>query len=510
MSYSQRGTSLRSRIDLVRALRLTLWVGPGLMALVGIGYMLFEHQRHANDPGWLWSTLLGMAIFGFVGPLLSWVYLRWAIEAAEAYLESQKQLERRADELATLNQLSVAASRSLDLNTTIAGILEQTMEALDAEAGMVFVQEDGQPGLRLEAQRGLPTDIAHREAHLASGCGLCRRALETRQVLFSSDVDRHPDCELDYCICKGFRSAACTPLEVKGQLVGLLQLASPYVGHFAEDQRAFLATVARQVSTSIENAQLYDTVQAFNVELELMVDQRTRELELAREELAEKARQLQRLLGESYRIQEETRARIAHDMHDGVTQLVIGALYEAQAAREALPKDPNRAEASLIRAQQLLSEVEGEIRRVIYDLHPPVLDMMGLVVALKRFAPTYTAAFGIDCPVVVGGTPRRLSRETEISIYRIIQAALHNVATHAQAEWAQVRFDFEADRLQVVVEDDGVGFDPVSVISSPGEHLGLIGMKERAESLGANITVTSLPREGTQVKLILPVPDYLD
>jgi len=491
-------------------LRLTLWVGPGLMAVVGLGYMLFEHQRHANAPGRMWSTLLGVAIFGLIGPALSWVYLRWAAQAANAHLESQKQLERRADELATLNQLSLAASRSLDLNTTIANILEQTMEALDAAAGMIFIQENGRPGLQLEAQRGLPTDIVRKRVHLASGCGLCRQALETRQVLFSSDVVQHPECDFDYCICKGFRSAACTPLEVKGQPVGLLQLASPHVGHFAEDQRAFLTTVAGQVSASLENARLYDTVQAFNAELERKVNQRTRELEVAREELAEKARQLQRLLGESYRIQEETRARIAHDMHDGVTQLVIGALYEAQAAREALPKDPDRAEVSLARAQRLLSEVEAEIRRVIYDLHPPVLDTMGLVVALRRFATTYTAAFDIDCRVAVQGAPQRLSKETEIGIYRIIQAALHNVATHAQAERAQVGFDFGADRLQVVVEDDGVGVDPVSGISTPGEHLGLIGMKERAEGLGANISVTSTSGEGTRVKFILPTPDYLD
>jgi len=132
------------------------------------------------------------------------------------------------------------------------------------------------------------------------------------------------------------------------------------------------------------------------------------------------------------------------------------------------------------------------------------------VVALRRFATTYTAAFDIDCRVAVQGAPQRLSKETEIGIYRIIQAALHNVATHAQAERAQVGFDFGADRLQVVIEDDGVGFDPVSVISTPGEHLGLIGMKERAEGLGANISVTSTPGEGTQVKLILPAPDYQD
>ncbi|MBI3361820.1 MAG: GAF domain-containing sensor histidine kinase, partial [Chloroflexi bacterium] len=352
--------------------------------------------------------------------------------------------------------------------------------------------------------------MAQKEARLAPGHCLCGRAVKTRQVLFAADVGDDPRCTSNLCICEGFRSVACAPLEVKGQLVGLLQLASPRVGHFNDGQQDFVAAVARQVSVSIENARLYDTVRAFNVHLEQKVNQRTRELESARWALAEKARQLQRLLSESYRIQEDTQARIAHDMHDGVTQMIIGALYETQAARQAMLDDPDRASENLARAQQLLSDVEIEIRRVIYDLHPPVLDAMGLVVALKRFATTYTAAFDIDCHVQVTGHPRRLSRETEIAIYRIIQAALHNVASHAKAGRAQVSFDFGTALLQVIVEDNGIGFDPEAAINIPGEHLGLIGMKERAEGLGATLRVISTAGRGARVELRLPSPAYLD
>ena len=164
----------------------------------------------------------------------------------------------------------------------------------------------------------------------------------------------------------------------------------------------------------------------------------------------------------------------------------------------------------LFHAQQLLTETDTEIRRVIYDLHPPVLDMMGLVIALKRFAATYTAAFDIDCQVQVTGQPRRLARETEITVYRIIQAALDNVTTHAQADRVQVRFDFGTAWLQVVVLDNGAGFDPEKTMTTPGEHLGLIGMNERTESLGANLSIVSAPGKGTQIKLRLPSPNYLD
>lgn len=496
--------------DLTRVLRLTLWTVPALMAVIGGAYTLYEHQLHRGEPFWPWPTLLGLIVLSVIGPGLSWIVLRWAIRIADAYIRSQDQLARRADELTTLNMLSIAASRSLDLGKTIAAILEQTIVALDAAAGMVFVQDDGQPGLRLETHRGISAEMAQKEARLRPGHCLCGQAVETRQVLFADDVSGDPRCTSDLCICEGFNSIACAPFEVKGQLVGLMQLASPHVNHFTKDQKDFLAATAAQVSVFIENARLYDKVRSFNVELEQKVNLRTSELEAARWALAEKARQLQRLLSESYRIQEDTQARIAHDMHDGVTQMVIGALYDTEAARQALLDDPERASENLKHAQQLLSEVDTEIRRVIYDLHPPVLDMMGLVVALKRFAVTYAATFGIGCDVQAVGQARRLPKATEIAIYRIIQAALDNVVTHAGAKQVQVSFDFGADCLRVRIEDDGVGFNPKTVMRSPGEHLGLIGMKERAEGIGAFLEVNSAPQEGTQIELRLLSPTYLE
>ncbi|HEU0293499.1 MAG TPA: GAF domain-containing sensor histidine kinase [Anaerolineales bacterium] len=501
---------VRSRTTLLRALRLTLWVVPVLMAVAGMAFTLFENARHWGEPGWPLPTVLGLLVLGLIGPVLSWVSLYWAIRTAEAYLTSEAQLAERNAELAALNALGLAASSSLDMEKTLAAALEQTMSTLDASAAMLFLQEDKHQGLRLEAHRGISVEMATKEARLAPGYCLCGQAVKTRQVLLAHDAGEDRRCTSNLCICEGFRSVACAPLEVKGQLVGLLQLASPNVGHFTESQKDFLAAIARQVGVSIENARLYDEVRLFNVELEKKVNQRTRELESARWALAEKARQLQRLLSESYRVQEDTQARIAHDMHDGVTQIIIGALYETQAARQSLIDDPERAAENLERAQGLLTEVETEIRRVIYDMHPPVLDQMGLAVALKRFAATYQTSFGIECQIQIAGKAQRLYKETEVTIYRIIQAALHNVATHARAKHARVHFDFGTAALQVNVEDDGIGFDPEAVMRLPGEHLGLIGMKERAEGLKADLMVDSAPGKGSRIMLCVPAPVYLE
>ncbi len=495
---------------MLQALRLTLWGVPMIMAIIGIAFTLFENARHAGEPIWPWPTVFGLLVLGLIGPVLAWLSLFWAIRTAEAYVASEEKLAQRNAELAALNALGLAAGSSLNMEKTLAAALEKTIETLDAAAGMLFLQEDKSSGLRLEAHRGISVEMARQEARLIPGRCLCGQAVKTRRVLMAHEVDKDVRCTSNLCICEGFRSVACAPLEVKGQLVGLLQLASTHVGHFTESQQDFLAAIAQQLGASIENARLYDTVRVFNVELEKKVNQRTTELESARWALAEKARQLQRLLSESYRVQEDTQARIAHDMHDGVTQMIIGALYETQAARQALIDDPDRAAENLQRAQDLLTEVETEIRRVIYDMHPPVLDQMGLVVALKRFASTYQATFGIECDVQVAGKSERMIHETEITIYRIIQAALHNVATHSQAKHAKVYFDFGTAALQVMIEDDGIGFDPDAVMKLPGEHLGLIGMKERAEGLKAELTVQSEAGVGSRIMLRVPAPVYLE
>jgi signal transduction histidine kinase len=447
---------------------------------------------------------------GIIGPVFSWLVIHWAYRTAEAYLSTQEQLALRAEELTALNKLSIAASHSLDLDKTISTILEESMDALDAEAGMVFIEGTNHSGLRLEAHRGISSEMAQKEARLIPGHCLCGQAVETRKVLFAGDVDDDPRCTSDVCICEGFHSVACAPLEVNGELVGLMQLASPEVEHFSNEQSEFMAAVANQVSVSIENSRLYERVRGFNVELEQKVNQRTSQLEAARWSLAEKARQLQRLLNESYRIQEDTQTRIARDMHDGVTQTIIGALYETQAARQALSDDPDRAVENLARAQNLLSEVDGEIRRVIYDLHPPVLDMMGLVVAMKRYASTFGSTFDIDCQVHVEETSRRLAKEIEIDTYRIIQAALQNVISHAKASLVKVSFYFGPTSFQVIIADNGVGFNPKTAFEIPGDHLGLLGMKERAEGMGAKILVNSSPNSGTEIELNLQNPEYLD
>jgi signal transduction histidine kinase len=487
-----------------------VWAIPLFLAAGGVGYTLFEHNLHQGEPGWPWITFPALLLLGLIGPGMAWIGLRWSARIAEDYMQAKQLVVDRVEQLKLLNTLIMHSCQAIDFDEAMARILASCMDSLDATAGMVFIREADEPGLRLQAQRGITPEMAEHEVRIFPDDCRCGQALATKVVHFASDPDKHPDCNSCFSEVEGFKSLTCVPLEGADGMIGLMQLASPVEGHFGEKSKAFLAAIADHVSSSMERAQLNQQMRDFNIDLEKTVGHRTQELESARWALVEKTRRLQRLLSESYRIQEDTQARIAHDMHDGVTQIIIGSLYETQAARLLIEDDPQTATAHLLRAQDLLSGVESELRRVIFDLHPPVLDMMGVIAAIKRYAGPYSDTFNIPTTCNVIGVSRRLDKAVEIGIYRIMQEALHNVAAHSEARHVKVTFEVKADRFEASVKDDGVGFNPDDFFGAPGDHLGLIGMKERAEGINAQLTVSSEVGQGTTVSLRIAAPDYIE
>lgn len=224
-------------------------------------------------------------------------------------------------------------------------------------------------------------------------------------------------------------------------------------------------------------------------------------------ELEQGAAQRRLLLAKLVRIQDEERARIARDMHDGVLQLITAARYELRAAKIAVESgSPVTAQERFNATREVLDEMEKEIRQAIYDLHPPILDGRGLIPALRRYASSFRGFSGLSCEVKVKGAPMRLPSPVELGVFRMVEEALRNVATHGQARTASVTLDFRPTMLYVTVQDDGQGFDYEQVMTiRNAEHLGLISIRERSESFGGKMEVRSKPGHGTSVTFWLPI-----
>lgn len=294
------------------------------------------------------------------------------------------------------------------------------------------------------------------------------------------------------------------PLRLHGAPIGMIGVANR-AGAYDDEHEHLLLTYAAQVAIAIRNAQLYEELACAKDDLERKVAERTRELAEAKEALARKAGDLRLLLTQTVSAQERERARIAHDMHDGLNQLIIGAILELKAARQRLDSsDHAPADASLQRVRTVLGQVDGEIKRIIHDLRPPSLDVLGLSAAITRYAERYRDFTGLPCGVEVSARPYRLISEAEIGIYRVIQEALQNAAAHARASRTWVSLRFLPEDVWVEVGDDGRGFDTRQAAARADGHLGIVGMYERAEWLGGSLTIVSAPQQGTRVRLTVP------
>jgi signal transduction histidine kinase len=236
-----------------------------------------------------------------------------------------------------------------------------------------------------------------------------------------------------------------------------------------------------------------DLAEAFNV----MTDELARADELRREREHLRRQLLERVIA----TQEDERRRIARELHDSTSQNLTSLMVGLKNI-EALCDNP-RLRSTVDELRGVAAETLEEVHEISSRLRPRVLDDLGLPDAIERLVHDWQARHKISVDVVIHIGQERLPGEVETAIYRIIQESLTNAARYAQARSVSVLVERRGGDVVTVVEDDGRGFDPSR---SLGEgHLGLAGMRERAELLGGRFTIESAPGRGTSIHVQIPV-----
>ena len=190
--------------------------------------------------------------------------------------------------------------------------------------------------------------------------------------------------------------------------------------------------------------------------------------------------------------QEEERARVARELHDGVSQWLASVKYVFESALEGARRGGAKpvVQDALEDGVERLQEVLGEVRRISHDLRPALLDDLGLAPALGHLAQTWGERCGVAVTVQTDAVPP-LPEAVATAIFRVAQEALGNVERHAQAGNVTIRLDGRGGGVRFEVEDDGVGFDVPAKLASPRHGLGLTHMRERIESLGGRFELRS-------------------
>ncbi len=203
------------------------------------------------------------------------------------------------------------------------------------------------------------------------------------------------------------------------------------------------------------------------------------------------------------RAAEWERANLARELHDSVTQALFSMTLTTRSIEMLLQRDPDAAARKLMELRELQRDALAEMRALIFELRPASLETDGLAQALRTHAAAVQGRTGLPVRVEADHI-ERLPLDLENALYRIAQEALHNVVKHASASGASIRLGEEAGTVRMAIEDDGHGFDQAAV---PSGHLGLIGMRTRAERIQGTFAVTSRPGQGTRVEVVAPVPE---
>jgi signal transduction histidine kinase len=259
-------------------------------------------------------------------------------------------------------------------------------------------------------------------------------------------------------------SAAGVDLARAGELVGRVDLG-PRPGGYAADDLQLLATVATQATTAVANVRLATQLSTSRVRL--------------------------------IAAQDAERRRIERDLHDGIQQEVVALIAGLRLARNRLSRDQLTA-AELTDLQDQAREMLRDLRELAHGIHPPVLSDNGLVAALESRA----TRFPISVQILAGDGLRaeRFSEDVEGTAYFVACESLTNVAKHAGTDGARVRLSHSGDRLRLVVEDDGQGFDPNGARTG-----GLANIRDRVEALHGRLTIESRLGAGTSVRAELPL-----
>jgi two-component system nitrate/nitrite sensor histidine kinase NarX len=328
------------------------------------------------------------------------------------------------------------------------------LEELDLVALAVRGPEQLKQAMPLRIRLEGPTTLAalfngHRPQRIADVCNTNPAAQFLRSFLNDQAA----------VLLEGVQAWMWVPLAVKGQVIGGLGIAHAKPDSFTAHQANLALTMANQAAITLVNAQLY-----------------------------EQAQTLAAL---------EERQRLAQNLHDAVNQSLFSASLIAEVLPRLWERNPHEGRQSLEDLRRLTRGAMAEMRGLLAELRPLVLTDSDLGDLLRQLGDALTGRTNIPVAVNVKGQ-KTLPANVQVALYRLCQEGLNNIAKHAGADQVEINLQFEADTVEAHIHDDGCGFDPANVTT--GQH-GLSIMRERADAIGATLSIDSQPGHGTSIHI---------
>ncbi|MEV7246307.1 GAF domain-containing sensor histidine kinase [Streptomyces sp. NPDC003236] len=371
--------------------------------------------------------------------------------------------------LAAVSSALLAMSRHLEVRDVLKTIVASARELLDAQYAALGVPDD-HGGFAQFVVDGVSDAQWKAIGPLPRRHGILAAMLDEARPERLADVRKDPRFEGWPSAHPDMSDFLGLPIRDGEEVIGALFLANkrcpkPEGGcGFTEEDEDLLAILAQHAAIALTNARLYE---------------RSRELTIA-----------------------EERSRLAHELHDAVSQKLFSLRLTAQAAAALVDRDPARAKGELQQVAALAAEATDELRAAVVELRPAALDEDGLIATLRTQTQVLDRAHTARVSFAADGF-RALPAAQEEAVLRVAQEALHNALRHSGAEHVRVTVDRRGGGAVLRVADDGSGFDPHAVRRA-GRHLGLVSMRDRAGGVGGTLTVHAAPGRGTTIEMEVP------
>ena len=308
--------------------------------------------------------------------------------------------------------------------------------------------------------------------------GILKKVLDDGESVFTQEVGYDPELGRIVAL-RSCSSAYCFSLRSGFNVYGAMLFAHPDPNYFTKERRGLLDIIGRQAVIAVQNASLYQD----------LVEEKERMVE----------------------VQEETRKKLARDLHDGPTQSVAAMAMRINLVRRMMQKNPKDAADELQKIEELAHRTTKEIRHMLFTLRPLILESQGLNAALQAMAEKSRETFTQNVIVNVDESVlENMEMGKQGVIFYIIEEAVNNARKHASAAHVWVRLHtFENEIALLEIEDDGIGFDVSAVNKSYDKRgsLGMVNLRERSELVTGLLNVDSAPGKGTRIQVYIPLSE---